>query len=75
MIAEYSELDAIVAPILRKVDHNCLNDITENPTVEWLVQWIAASVEDTLALRVERKLNLLWVQAEEDSRSFARWEP
>jgi 6-pyruvoyltetrahydropterin/6-carboxytetrahydropterin synthase len=38
MLIEYSELDAIVQPVLDRYDHRYINDFLKQPTVEVMVE-------------------------------------
>lgn len=40
-VVDFAELDALVLPLVGKVDHRCLNDIEglENPTAELIGHW------------------------------------
>lgn len=49
-VMDYAELEAIVDPIIKRVDHRYLNDIEglENPTSEVLAQWFMAQISPCL---------------------------
>jgi 6-pyruvoyltetrahydropterin/6-carboxytetrahydropterin synthase len=40
-VIDYAELDAIVQPLVDKLDHRCLNDVEglDNPTSEIMARW------------------------------------
>jgi 6-pyruvoyltetrahydropterin/6-carboxytetrahydropterin synthase len=50
MIIDFFDLDAIVAPIVKLVDHYCLNDIPglSNPTAELIASWFYAKLAGPL---------------------------
>lgn len=37
---DFATLDEAMAPILKQLDHKCLNDVMENPTAELIAAWI-----------------------------------
>ncbi|MHC4416255.1 MAG: 6-carboxytetrahydropterin synthase QueD [Planctomycetota bacterium] len=41
-LVDYGEIEAVVDPCLRQLDHRCLNDVEglENPTSEVLAAWL-----------------------------------
>lgn len=49
-VMDYAALDAVVGPVLTRLDHCCLNDIDglENPTSEHLARWIWQSLAGDL---------------------------
>lgn len=49
-VMDYAELEAIVDPIIRRVDHRYLNDINglENPTTEVMVGWFLDRIKPRL---------------------------
>jgi 6-pyruvoyltetrahydropterin/6-carboxytetrahydropterin synthase len=67
-VMDYAELDAIVQPIIDRIDHRYLNDIDglENPTSEVLVMWlrdrIAADVKLPFTVRIYETPRY-WVEA------------
>lgn len=65
-VMDFAELDAVVDPLVKSLDHRCLNDIVENPTSENLATWIAKRLSP---------LNLAAVTVSETPRSRARWTP
>lgn len=85
MLIEYEELDRVLRPILRMVDHNDLNTLPErcstpyatvvaaNPTVERLVQWFAMRLELVNSARPAQALHLVRLVLEEDSSSAVEW--
>jgi 6-pyruvoyltetrahydropterin/6-carboxytetrahydropterin synthase len=88
MLIEYDALDRVIGPILRLVDHHCLNDLAErcstveaaavstNPTVERLARWLAARLAGIVASAVpEQKLALVELTVREDAASEAVWRP
>jgi 6-pyruvoyltetrahydropterin/6-carboxytetrahydropterin synthase len=88
ILIEYADLDRVVWPVLKLVDHHCLNDLFErcstneaaavstNPTVERLVRWIGTRLAGIVASTPpDRKLRLAEVFAQEDAQSGALWVP
>lgn len=85
MLIEYAELDAVVKPLVVKVDHHDLNTlnercstseaaaVAENPTVERLVSWFAHRLALVSSARQEQSMRFERVAIEEDSRSQAEW--
>lgn len=49
-VMDYAELEAIVDPIIRRIDHRYLNEIEglENPTSEVMAQWFMAQIKPRL---------------------------
>ncbi|WP_334149437.1 6-carboxytetrahydropterin synthase QueD [Hyphomicrobium sp.] len=49
-VVDYAELDAVVQPIIDRLDHRCLNDIPglENPTSEILAIWLRDRIKASL---------------------------
>lgn len=49
-VMDYAELEEIVDPIIKRVDHRYLNEIDglENPTSEVLVQWFMDQIKPQL---------------------------
>lgn len=47
-VMDYAELDAVVQPIVDRIDHRFLNDIDglDNPTSEVLVLWFKRQIEE-----------------------------
>lgn len=48
MVAEYAEVDAAVAPVLERYDHQCINDFMEQPTVECMAPDIFGVIEKAI---------------------------
>jgi len=57
-VADFFDIEAAVDPVIKQVDHYCLNDIKglENPTAEniaiWIWQKIAPTLPQLAAIRV-----------------------
>lgn len=66
-VMDFADVDAVVDPLVKSLDHRCLNDLLENPTSENLAAWIAA--------QLARSLSLASVTVSETPRSRARWTP
>jgi len=51
-VQDYHEVSAAFRPLLRELDHRCLNELEglENPTAEILAAWIHARLRDALPL-------------------------
>ena len=45
VVMDFSELDALIDPIVDVLDHSFLNDLVANPTAEVIAQWIANQLE------------------------------
>lgn len=51
MVIDFTKMKEIVTTeILEKLDHCQLNDIVENPTAEYIVEWIYTHLKDKLPL-------------------------
>ena len=50
-VMDYAELEAIIEPIIARIDHKYLNEIDglENPTSEVIVQWVMVQIRSLLA--------------------------
>lgn len=53
-VADFSELDAEVVPLLKKVDHRVLNEVEglENPTAENIAGWFLQRINGCDLVRV-----------------------
>lgn len=53
-VVEFAEIDAVVAPLLREVDHRLLNDVPglENPTAEIIARWFFERITSCERVRV-----------------------
>jgi 6-pyruvoyltetrahydropterin/6-carboxytetrahydropterin synthase len=53
-LRDFAEIDADVAPLIKKVDHRVLNDIEglENPTAEIIAAWFFCRVAGCECVRV-----------------------
>ncbi len=49
-VVDYAELDAVVQPIIDRLDHRCLNEIPglENPTSEIMAIWLRDHIKASL---------------------------
>ncbi|HRO48835.1 MAG TPA: 6-carboxytetrahydropterin synthase QueD [Hyphomicrobium sp.] len=49
-VMDYAELDAVVQPLIDRLDHRCLNDLPglANPTSEVLALWLRDSIKAAL---------------------------
>jgi 6-pyruvoyltetrahydropterin/6-carboxytetrahydropterin synthase len=54
-VQDYGEVAAACRPLLRELDHRCLNDVAglENPTAEVLAAWIHRRLAGALPLLVD----------------------
>lgn len=86
MLVEYADLDRVVMPVLKLLDHHDANSLSErcstseaewvsaNPTVEYLALWLAARLVGIVASAVpDRKLRLERLRLQEDAQSAAEW--
>jgi 6-pyruvoyltetrahydropterin/6-carboxytetrahydropterin synthase len=55
-VLDFAELDALVNPIIARIDHRLLNDIAglENPTAELIAKWIDQELSRTSKFFVRR---------------------
>lgn len=51
-VMDFAELDAIVEPLLKLLDHKVLNDQIPNPTAEFIAIWVASGVLQADKVRV-----------------------
>jgi 6-pyruvoyltetrahydropterin/6-carboxytetrahydropterin synthase len=53
-VMDFGELDAVMAPLLAKVDHKLLNDVDglENPTAEIIARWFLERLPDAARVKV-----------------------
>ena len=51
-LIDFHDMDRICDPIVRELDHRCLNDVPglENPTVEQIARWLWLRLGDRLQL-------------------------
>lgn len=51
---DFAEIDAEVAPLIKKVDHRLLNDVEglENPTAEIIAAWFLQRISGCKSVRV-----------------------
>lgn len=89
VLIEYGDLDAVVNPMMARVDHHFLNTlsercstaeaflVSENPTVERLAQWFGNALSGLIrsAKADGQRLRLVRVAVQETARSGADWEP
>lgn len=88
MLVEYDDLDRVVMPVLRLLDHHDANTlkercstveagwVSENPTVEYLAIWLAARLGGIVASAVQgRRLCLERLRLQEDAQAAAEWTP
>lgn len=74
MVMDFGDLKARAKPVIDKLDHKHLNDLTffqdYPPTAEMIVQWIAANLEakDRLGSLLNR------IRFYETSTNFVEWE-
>ena len=53
-VKDFAEMDAELAPLIKKVDHRLLNDVEglENPTAEIIAAWFFERITDCESVRV-----------------------
>jgi len=53
-VMDFAELDAIVEPLIQKVDHQVLNDVPglENPTAELIAAWFLERISVACRVRI-----------------------
>jgi len=53
-VADFAEIDAEIAPLLKTVDHRLLNEVPglENPTAEVIAAWFFERIADCESVRV-----------------------
>lgn len=64
-VMDFWDMDKVVEPIIKLVDHRVLNEIDglENPTAEFIAQWFASKIKtELLALDASIKLKkvIIW---------------
>lgn len=65
MVMDYHDMDRVIKPVIRMLDHTVLNDIIENPTAENICRW--------LFNQLMNELPLAGIQVNETQNSFARY--
>lgn len=86
ILIEYGDIDRVVVPILKHVDHHSLNTLRErcstreaelvstNPTAERLVEWLSVRLDLLSSTGAAgKKARLSSLRLEEDSRSAVAW--
>jgi 6-pyruvoyltetrahydropterin/6-carboxytetrahydropterin synthase len=86
ILIEYEELDWIVRPVLRLVDHHTLNDldrrcstrsaraVAANPTAERLLMWFCTRLGQAIAsVGRSKELRLARLVLEEDAAAAVEW--
>ena len=58
-VMDFADIKSAVKPVIRRLDHQCLNDIDglENPTAENLAIWIWNEIKPVLSSLTEIHLN------------------
>jgi 6-pyruvoyltetrahydropterin/6-carboxytetrahydropterin synthase len=53
-VVDFAEIDAEIAPLIKKVDHRLLNDVEglENPTAEIIAAWFLQRISGCKSVRV-----------------------
>ncbi len=53
-VCDFAEIDALIEPLLRRVDHQLLNEVEglENPTAEIIAAWFLNGIPDCERVRV-----------------------
>jgi len=53
-VVDFAEIDAEIAPLIKKVDHRLLNDVEglENPTAEIIASWFFQRIRDGESVKV-----------------------
>ncbi len=53
-VADFAEIDELVAPLLAQVDHTLLNDVAglDNPTAEVIARWFLDRLDTCALVRV-----------------------
>jgi 6-pyruvoyltetrahydropterin/6-carboxytetrahydropterin synthase len=53
-VRDFAEVDSLVAPLIRQLDHRLLNDVKglENPTAEIIAAWFLNQIPDAESVRV-----------------------
>jgi 6-pyruvoyltetrahydropterin/6-carboxytetrahydropterin synthase len=53
-VMDFAELDAIVNPLIKQVDHKVLNEVAglENPTAELIAAWFLEKIPASFAVRI-----------------------
>lgn len=87
MVVEYADLDRVVRPIIKCVDHHDLNTLSErcstaeaarvsqNPTVELLAQWLGVRLALLASARQGAGCRFDGVDVQEDADSTASFRP
>jgi 6-pyruvoyltetrahydropterin/6-carboxytetrahydropterin synthase len=60
-VMDFYQLKRILANAVQELDHNCLNEILENPTAELIAAWISQRLNQELEMSPVKLLSLkLW---------------
>jgi 6-pyruvoyltetrahydropterin/6-carboxytetrahydropterin synthase len=53
-VCDFAEIDTLIEPLLRRVDHQLLNEVEglENPTAEMIAAWFLKGIPDCERVRV-----------------------
>ena len=74
MILDFSDLRKLVDPIFNRLDHNCLNEILDNPTAENIVDYLVEEAKKVLDEYSEHKyLRLVVLRVWETPDACVEW--
>ena len=64
-VMDFCELDAIVKPLVEKLDHKVINSVIENPTAEMIATWFKHNLGKSVPS------GRLWVRVYETENGWA----
>lgn len=69
-VKDFAEIDAEVAPLIKRVDHRLLNDVEglENPTAEIIAAWFFKQIADCDSVRVYENDDC-WAEVKSDRKN------
>ena len=74
MILDFSVLKEIVNPLFDTLDHNCLNNILDNPTAENIIDYLVKELRKVLIEKTgDRYLRLVGLRVWETPEACVEW--
>jgi 6-pyruvoyltetrahydropterin/6-carboxytetrahydropterin synthase len=72
-VMDFAELDGIMDPLVKQLDHRCLNDVEglENPTAEHIANWFLDKAE----AQIDTSIRIAYVRVYETVRCYAEVLP
>lgn len=77
MILDFSVLKVIVNPLFELLDHNCLNNILDNPTAENIIDYLVKEIKKVLTAWLKQTggihLRLVGLKVWETPEAYIEW--